>query len=125
MIYSLQILQKMNRIQMKICKQCFSMIKEEDLKNHTQMHKKNQIIMLKKNGQRLQNMQRIFELKKELDLTRIEHIKEKFMKEKIERIYLGEYIRKLGGYIRNMINYSLRVFYTLFQMLIGVSSNSQ
>ena len=64
MIYSLQILQKMNRIQMKICKQCFRMIKEEDLKNHTQMHKKNEIIMLKKNGQRLQNMQRIFELKK-------------------------------------------------------------
>ena len=47
------------------------------------------------------------------------------MKEKFERIYLGDYIRKLGGYIRNMINYSLRVFYTLFQMLIGVSSNSQ
>ena len=40
------------------------MIKEEDLMNHTKMHKKNQIIMLKKNRQRLQNMQRIFELKK-------------------------------------------------------------
>ena len=125
MIYSLQILQKMNRIQMKICKQCFRMIKEEDLKNHTKMHKKNQIIMLKKNGQRLQNMQRIFELKKELDLTRIEHIKEKFMKEKFERIYLGDYIRKLGGYIRNMINYLLRALYTLFQILISGSSNSE
>ena len=119
------ITEKMDRIQMKICKQCFRMIKEEDLKNHTKMHKKNQIIMLKKNGQRLQNMQRIFELKKELDLKRMEHIKEKFMKEKFERIYLGDYIRKLGGYIRNMINYSLRVFYTLFWMPIGVSSDSQ
>ena len=79
---------------MKICKQCFRMIKEEDLKNHTQMHRKNEIIMLKKNGQRLQNMQRIFELRKELDLTGIEHIREKFIK---ERIYLDEYIRKLGG----------------------------
>ena len=78
--------------------------------------------MLKKNGQRLQNMQRIFELRKELDLTGIEHIREKFIK---ERIYLGEYIRKLGGYIRNMINYSLRVLYTLFQILISASSNSQ
>ena len=125
MIYSLQILQKMNGIQMKICKQCFRMIKEEDLKNHTKMHKKNQIIMLKKNRQRLQNMQRIFELKKELDLTRIEHIKEKFMKEKFERIYLGDYIRKLGEYIRNMINYLLRVLKTLFQILISGSSNSE
>ena len=98
---------------MKICKQCFRMIKEEDLKNHTQMHRKNEIIMLKKNGQRLQNMQRIFELKKELDLTGIEHIREKFIK---ERIYLGEYIRKLGGYIRNMINYLLRVLKTLFEI---------
>ena len=70
-------------------------------------------------------MQRIFELKKELGLKRMEHIKEKFMKEKFERIYLGGYIRKLGGYIRNMINCSLRVFYTLFRMLIGVSSDSQ
>ena len=40
------------------------MMKEEDLKNHVKMHKKNQIIMLKKNRERLQNMQRIFELEK-------------------------------------------------------------
>ena len=107
---------------MKICKQCFRMIKEEDLKNHTQMHRKNEIIMLKKNGQRIQNMQRIFELRKELDLKGIEHIREKFIK---ERIYLDEYIRKLGGYIRNMINYLLRVLNTLFQILISGSSNSE
>ena len=107
---------------MKICKQCFRMIKEEDLKNHTQMHRKNEIIMLKKNGQRIQNMQRIFELRKKLDLKGIEHIREKFIK---ERIYLDEYIRKLGGYIRNMINYLLRVLKTLFQILISDSSNSE
>ena len=107
---------------MKICKQCFRMIKEEDLKNHTQMHRKNEIIMLKKNGQRIQNMQRIFELRKELDLKGIEQIREKFIK---ERIYLDEYIRKLGGYIRNMINYLLRVLNTLFQILISGSSNSE
>ena len=105
---------------MKICKICFRMMKEEDLKNPVKMHKKNQIIiMLKK------NRQRIFELEKELDLKRMKDMKEEYMKEKFERIYLGGYIRKLGEYIRNMINYSLRVFYTLFRMLIGVSSDSQ
>ena len=47
---------------MKICKHCFRMMKEEDLKNHVKMHKKNQIIML--NRERLQNVQGIFELEK-------------------------------------------------------------
>ena len=105
--------------QMKICKICFRMMKEEDLKNHVNMHKKNQIIMLKK------NRQRIFELEKELDLKRMKDVKEEYMKEKFERIYLGGYIRKLGEYIRNMINYSLRVSYTLIQMLMGFGTDSQ
>ena len=56
-------------IQMKICKHCFCMMKEEDLKNHVKMQKKNQIIMLKK------NRQRIFELEKELDLKRMKDVK--------------------------------------------------
>ena len=90
--------------QMKICKICFRMMKEEDLKNHVKMHKKNQIIMLKK------NRQRIFELEKELDLKRMKDVKEEYMKEK--------FIRKLGGYIRHMIDYSFRVFYKLFRMPI-------
>ena len=89
---------------MKICKYCFRMMKEEDLKNHLKMHKKNQIMMLKK------NRQRIFELEKELDLKRMNNVKEEYMKEK--------FIRKLGGYIRHMIDYSFRVFYKLFRMLI-------
>ena len=109
----------MNGKQMKICKICFRMMKEDDLKNHVNMHKKNQIIMLKK------NRQRIFELEKELDLKRMNDMKEEYMKEKIERIYLGGYIRKLGEYIRNMINYSLRVCYTQFQMLMDFYKDSQ
>ena len=109
---------------MKICKHCFRMMKEEDLKNHVKMHKKNQIIML--NRERLQNVQGIFELEKELDLKRMKDMKEKYMKEKFEKIdksefetiYLSVYIRKLGRYIRNMIHYSFRVFYKLFRMPI-------
>ena len=89
---------------MKICKYCFCMMKEEDLKNHLKMHKKNQIRMLKK------NRQRIFELEKELDLKRMNNVKEEYMNYK--------FIRKLGGYIRYMIDYSFRVFYKLFRMLI-------
>ena len=89
---------------MKICKYCFRMIKEEDLKNHLKRHKKNQIMMLKK------NRQRIFELEKELDLKRMNNVKEEYMKEK--------FIRKLGGYIRHIIDYSFKVFYKFFQMLI-------
>ena len=109
---------------MKICKHCFRMMKEEDLKNHVKMHKKNQIIML--NRERLQNVQGILELEKEIDLKRMKDMKEKYMKEKFEKIdksefetiYLSVYIRKLGGYIRNMIDYSFRVFYKLFRMPI-------
>ena len=89
---------------MKICKYCFRMIKEEDLKIHLKRHKKNQIMMLKK------NRQRIFELEKELDLKRMNNVKEEYMKEK--------FIRKLGGYIRHIIDYSFKVFYKFFQMLI-------
>ena len=65
------------------------MIKEEDLKIHLKRHKKNQIMMLKK------NRQRIFELEKELDLKRIKNLKEEYMKE--------NFIIKLGGYIRHII----------------------
>ena len=62
------------------------MMKEEDLKNHVKMHKKNQIIMLKK------NRQRIFELEKELDLKRMKGMKEEYMKEKFERICISRWI---------------------------------
>ena len=107
---------------MKICKHCFRMMKEEDLKNHVKMHKKNQIIMF--NRERLQNVKGIFELEKELDLKRMKDMKEKYMEDKIEKIdksqfekiYLSVYIRKLGGCIRNMIDYSFKVFNKLFRM---------
>ena len=89
---------------MKICKYCFRMIKEEDLKIHLKRHKKNQIMMLKK------NRQRIFELEKELDLKRMKNVKEEYMKE--------NFIIKLGGNIRHIIDYSFKVFYKFFQMLI-------
>ena len=50
------------------------MMKEEDLKNHVNMHKKNQIMS---NRKRLQNVNGIFELEKELDLKRMKNMKEK------------------------------------------------
>ena len=85
------------------------------------MHMKNQIIMLKK------NRQRIFELEKELDLKRMKDVKEEHMKEKFEKIdkfiYSSVYIRKLGGYIRHTIDYSFTVFYKLFRMPIEFSKD--
>ena len=85
------------------------MMKEEDLKNHVNTHKKNQIMY---NRKKIQNMNGIFELEKEVDLKRMKNMKEKYMEDKIEKVnklkfekiinlsvYIREsvYIRKIGG----------------------------
>ena len=122
-------------VQMKFCKECFRMMKEEDLKNHVNTHKKNQIMY---NRKKIQNMNGIFELEKEVDLKRMKNMKEKYMEDKIEKVnklkfekiinlsvYIREsvYIRKIGGCIRNMIDYSFKVVNKLFRIPIDFYKN--
>ena len=116
------------------------MMKEEDLKNHVNTHKKNKIMY---NRKKIQNMNGIFELEKEVDLKRMKNMKEKYMEEKymedkIEKVnklkfekiinlsvYIREsvYIRKIGGCIRNMIDYSFKVVNKLFRIPIDFYKN--
>ena len=104
---------------MKICKHCFRVMKEEELKYHIMLHEDKQYptskkkltceICKNKNKEDSINCKckvekfrkSIFELEKRLDLMRMKNMKENLEFER--KMYIGRYIR-------NRINDSVRFF---------------